>query len=171
MRILIVSPTHKGIGGVARHVQGLVNFLKQNNCKVDVISSDNSFTIPVRKLQNPSFMLSSFLKTLLKKDYDIIHTQNFPAALALKAAHGKKILSLHGIHHQQVKLLHGNTMGEISKRFEKYALKWADVVTVSSHELYEHYLKLGINAKYLPNAIDVAGLSSGIDRRYEKQIV
>ena len=75
---------------MARHVQGLVNFLKQNGDQVDIISSENTFTIPIRKLKNPSFMISSFLKTRLKKDYDIIHAQNPPAALALKGVRCKK---------------------------------------------------------------------------------
>ncbi len=171
MKILIVSPTHQGIGGVARHVQGLVNFLKQNGHQVDIISSENTFTIPVRKLKNPSFMISSFLKTRFKKDYDIIHAQNPPAALALKGVHAKKILSLHGVHHEQVELLHGNTVGEVAKGFEKHALSWADTITVSSHELYDHYTKMGYTVHYLPNAMDISSLPTGTDRRYEKQIV
>ena len=68
LKILIVSPTYRGIGGVARHVQGLVTFLKQNGYQVDIISSENTLTIPIRKLKNPSFMISSFLKTCLKKN-------------------------------------------------------------------------------------------------------
>ncbi|HVZ62319.1 MAG TPA: glycosyltransferase family 4 protein [Candidatus Nitrosotalea sp.] len=170
MKILIVSPTHQGIGGVARHVQGLVNFLKQNGHQVDVISSENTFTIPVRKLKNPSFMISSFLKTRFKKDYDVIHAQNPPAALALTGVRAKKILSLHGVHHEQVELLHGNTVGEVAKGFEKHALSWADAITVSSKELYEHYTKIGYKVQYLPNAIDISSLPAGVDRRYEKQV-
>jgi glycosyltransferase involved in cell wall biosynthesis len=170
LKILIVSPTHQGIGGVARHVQGLVTFLKQNGHKVDVISSENTFTIPVRKLKNPSFMISSFLKTRFKKDYDVIHAQNPPAALALKGVHAKKILSLHGVHHEQVELIHGNTVGEVAKGFEKHALSWADAITVSSKELYEHYTKIGYKVQYLPNAIDISSLPTGVDRRYEKQV-
>jgi glycosyltransferase involved in cell wall biosynthesis len=171
LKILIVSPTYQGIGGVARHVQGLVNFLKQNGDQVDVISSENTFTIPIRKLKNPSFMISSFLKTRFMKNYDIVHAQNPPAALALKGVHAKKILSLHGIHHEQVELLHGNTVGEVAKGFEKYALSWADAITVSSHELYDHYTKMGYTVHYLPNAMDISSLPTGIDRKYEKQIV
>lgn len=171
LKILIVSPTYRGIGGVARHVQGLVTFLKQNGYQVDIISSENTLTIPIRKLKNPSFMISSFLKTCLKKNYDIIHAQNPPAALALKGTRAKKILSLHGVHHKQVKLLHGNTVGEVAKGFEKYALSWVDAITVSSWELYDYYTKMGYVVHYLPNAMDISSLPTGIDRRYEKQIV
>jgi len=171
LKILIVSPTQKGIGGIARHVQGLINFLKQNGVEVDIISSENTFTIPIRKLKNPSFMISAFLKTRFKKGYDIIHAQNPPAALAMKDIQAKKILSIHGIHHEQVELLHGSTAGDMAKGFEKHALGWADVITVSSNELYEHYTTMGYTVHYLPNAMDISSLPAGADRRYEKQLV
>ncbi len=115
-------------------------------------------------------MISSFLKTRFKKDYDVIHAQNPPAALALTGVRAKKILSLHGVHHEQVELLHGNTVGEVAKGFEKHALSWADAITVSSKELYEHYTKIGYKVQYLPNAIDISSLPAGVDRRYEKQV-
>ena len=116
-------------------------------------------------------MISSFLKTRFKKNYDVIHAQNPPAALAMKGVHAKKILSLHGVHHEQVELLHGDTMGGVAKGFEKHALGWADMITVSSHELYDHYTKMGYAVHYLPNAMDISSLPTGADRRYEKQIV
>ena len=106
MKILIGSPTSTGIGGFARHVQGLTNFLKLQNYQVEIISSDNTFTIPINKLKNPSFMLSAFIKSTFKKNFHIVHAQGTVAAFALKNAKGKKVLSLHGIHHKQVKLLH-----------------------------------------------------------------
>ena len=59
----------------------------------------------------------------------------------------------------------------MAKGFEKYALDWADAITVSSHELYDHYTKMGYTVHYLPNAMDISSLPTGIDRRYEKQIV
>jgi len=58
MKILLISPTEKGIGGVAQHVQGLSQFLATQNHKVDIISSENTFTIPVKGFKNPSFMLA-----------------------------------------------------------------------------------------------------------------
>ena len=97
MKILIISPTQKGIGGIAQHVQGLTNFLKKKGHDVDIISSENTLTIPVKGLKNPSFMISSFFKSKFKKDNDIVHAHNIPAALAMKNATGKKILTLYGI--------------------------------------------------------------------------
>ena len=107
MKILLISPTEKGIGGVAQHVQGLSQFLTNQNHKVDIISSENTFTIPVKGLKNASFMLSSFLKTRSMKGNDIVHAHNIPSYLAMKKATGKKVLSLHGIYSQQITEIHG----------------------------------------------------------------
>ena len=51
MKILLISPTKEGIGGIGQHVHGLYQFLTNKNHKVDVISSENTFTkeIPLKK--------------------------------------------------------------------------------------------------------------------------
>lgn len=171
MNILLGSPTSKGIGGIARHVQGLSNFLKLQGHTVEIISSENTFTIPIKKLKNPSFMLSAFVKSSFKKNFDIVHAQGPPAAFAMKNASGKKVLSLHGIHHKQVKLLHGNSAGFLAEKYEKFALKWADVITVSSKEMLDYYTEKGYDVELIPNALDIENLPQGEDRRYEKQII
>jgi glycosyltransferase involved in cell wall biosynthesis len=171
MRILIISPTQFGIGGIAQHVQGLKKFLEKNSHNVEIISSENTFTIPIKGLKNPSFMISSFFKTKFKKNQDIVHAHNIPAALAMKNTSGKKILSLHGIFSQQIDQLHGTTTGKISKKYEHDALKWADVITVVSKEAFDYYDALGYKVFQVPNAIDVTSLSQNEDRRYEKQII
>ena len=134
MKILLISPTGKGIGGIAQHVQGLSQFLTSQNHKVDIISSENTFTIPIKGLKNPSFMLSSLLKTRSMKDNDIVHAHNIPSALAMKKTAGKKILSLHGIYSQQITELHGKIYSNISKNYEDKALKSADAITAISKE-------------------------------------
>jgi len=171
VKILIGSPTSTGIGGIARHVQGLTSFLKLQGHKVEIISSENTFTIPIRKLKNPSFMLSAFIKSAFKKNFDIVHAQGPPAAFAMKNVSGKKILSLHGIHHKQVKLLHGNTAGALAEKYEKFALEWADVITVSSKEMLDYYKEKEYDVEFIPNALDIEGLPTGEDRRFEKQII
>jgi len=171
VRILIISPTQSGIGGIAQHVTGLSNFLTKNGHKVDIMSSENTFTIPIKGLKNPSFMISSFLKSKFKKGNDIVHAHNIPAALAMKNASGKKVLTLHGIFSKQVNYLHGKTTGTLSEKFEHDALKWPDVITVISKEAYEHYSKFGYDIKQIPNAIDVESLPKATDRRYEKQVI
>ncbi len=171
MKILIISPTQSGIGGIAQHVQGLKKFLKNNGHQVEIISSENTFTIPIKGLKNPSFMISSFLKSKFKKNQDIVHAHNIPAALAMKNTVGKKILSLHGIFSQQIDELHGKITGDISKKYEKDALKWADAITVVSKEAFDYYVNLGYNVYQIPNAIDISSFTSNEDRRYQKQII
>ena len=171
MKILIISPTQKGIGGIAQHVQGLSNFLKKKGHDIDIISSENTFTIPVKGLKNPSFMISSFLKSKFKKDNDIVHAHNIPAALAMKNATGKKILTLHGIFSKQIDQLHGKTTSNISERYEKNALNWADAITVVSKEAHEHYTKLGFHVQQIPNGINIVSLPTKEDKRFENQII
>ena len=171
MRILQISPTYSGIGGIAQHVRGLEKYLKKTGNSVDILSSDNSFTLPIKGLKNPSFMLSSSLKVKFMKKYDIVHAHNIPSAKAMKNAKGKKILSLHGIFSQQIDQLHGATTGKISKKYENDALKWADAITVVSKEAFDYYASLGYHVFQIPNAIDISSLTLNEDRRYEKQII
>lgn len=171
LRILIISPTEKGIGGIAQHVQGLSNFLKQNRHKVEILSSENTFTLPIKGLKNPSFMVSAFFKTKLKKGNDIVHAHNLPAALPMKNASGKKVLTIHGIYSEQIDILHGKTTGKLSNSYEKDALTWADAITVITKEAYDYYTKLGFKVHHVPNAIDLLSLPQKKDRRYEKQII
>ena len=171
MKILIISPGQKGIGGIAQHVNGLSKFLKKEGHEVDIISSENTFIIPVRRLKNPSFMISAIFKTKLKKGNDIIHAINLPSALPMKSASGKKVLTLTGVNPDQVELLHGKAAGRLTRNFEKKALKWADALTSTSKAVCDHYAKLGFKVHHIPNAIDFSSLSQGKDKRYEKQII
>ena len=171
MKILLITPTQTGIGGIAQHVSGLANFLKMNGHDIDIISSDNTFTIPIKGLLNPSFMISSFLKTKFKNDYDLVHAHNIPSALGMKNIGGKKILTIHGVYSKQIKQLHGNTAATFSQKYENTALCWADAITVVSKEAYDHYTDLGYNVYQIPNAIDISSLTLDVDRRYEKQII
>ena len=171
MKILLISPTEKGIGGIAQHVQGLSQFLTNQNHKVDIISSENTFTIPVKGLKNPSFMLSSFLKTRSMKGNDVVHAHNIPSALAMKKTSGKKVLSLHGIYSKQITALHGKIYSNISKNYEDKALKWADVITGVSKEVCDYYSKNGFDVKHVPNAIDLNSFPKKATKRFENQII
>jgi len=171
MKILLISPTQFGIGGIAQHVKNLENFLEKNDNTVEIISSENTFTIPIKGLKNLSFMISSFLKTKFKKNFDIVHAHNIPSALAMKNSSGKKILTIHGIFSEQIDQLHGKTSGKISRKYEKDALSWADIITVISKESYDYYTSLGYKVFQVPNAIDISSLTTDEDRRYQKQII
>lgn len=171
MKVLLISPTSSGIGGIAQHVQGLKKFLEKKDNTVEIISSENTFTIPIKGLKNPSFMISSFLKSKFKKNFDIVHAQNIPSALAMKNCSGKKILTIHGIFSQQINQLHGTTTGKISEKYEKDALAWADAITVISKESFDYYTSLGYKVFQIPNAIDISSLSYDEDKRYQKQVI
>ena len=171
MKIVLISPTEKGIGGVAQHVQGLSNFLTNQNHKVDIISSENTFTIPIKGLKNPSFMLSSLLKTRSMKGNDIVHAHNIPSALAMKKASGKKVLSLHGIYSQQITEIHGKIYSNVSKNYENKALKSADVITAISKEACDYYSKDGFDVIHVPNAIDLDSFPKKAIKSFENQII
>jgi len=171
VKILIISPTQSGIGGVAQHIQGLTKFLKENGHEVGIISSENTFTIPIKGLKNLSFMISSFLKSKFKKNFDIVHAHNIPAALAMKNTSGKKILTIHGIFSEQIEQLHGKTTSIVSEKYEKDSLTWADAITVISKEAYDYYTKLSFKPIHIPNAINLKNLPQDEDRRFEKQII
>ena len=168
----MIAPKQSGIGGIAQHVGGLIKYLKAKSHSVDVISKDNAPIIPIKGLQNPSFVFTALLRTwFMRKKYDIVHVHHIASALAMRSAKGKKILSIHGNWLDQIGMLHGKTLTSVSKRFEIRALRWADVITVVSQEMVDHYAKMGYNAVFVPNAVDVSGLSGETDRRYPKQVV
>ncbi|MGH2566154.1 MAG: glycosyltransferase family 4 protein, partial [Ginsengibacter sp.] len=167
----MISPTQSGIGGISQHVSGLTNFLKSKNHNVNIISSENTFTLPIKGLKNPSFMISAFLKTKFKQGNDIVHAHNLPASLPMKNTSGRKILTLHGIYSQQIGVLHGKIIEKISNSYEKEALRWADIITAVSKETCDYYKKLGSEVIHIPNAIDIHSLPKKIDRQYEKQII
>lgn len=171
MKILIISPTSSGIGGISGVVQNQIKFLKDKGHEVDVISSENTLIIPIKGLKNPSFIVSSFFKTLFKKNYDIVHAHNPASGFAMKNISGKKVISIWGLFENQIELLHGKTMGKLSGLVEKNILKHADVVIVASKEIQTNYLELGYETRYIPNGIDLESLSKEEERLYEKQLI
>ena len=48
MKILQISPTYSGIGGIGQHVKGLEKYLKKIGNTVDILSSDNTFILPIK---------------------------------------------------------------------------------------------------------------------------
>jgi len=171
MKILLISPTSGGIGGIAQHVDGLSQFLTRVGHEVDIISSANTLTIPIKRLKNPSFMFSSFLKTKFKKGNDIVHAHHIAGALAMKNVSCKKILSIHGIYSKNIAQLYGKTTSNISKKYEKTALNLADGITVVSKEGYNYYTEMGFNVVQIPNAIDLNIIPKKSIKQFENQII
>jgi len=171
MKILLISPTSGGIGGIAQHVGGLSQFLTRVGHEVDILSSANTFTIPIKRLKNPSFMFSSFLKTKFKKGNDIAHAHHIIAALAMKNFSCKKILSIHGVYSKNIDQLYGKTISNISKKYEKMALNLVDAITVNSKEGYDYYTKMGFNVVQIPNAIDLSLIPKKSTKQFKNQLI
>lgn len=148
-----------------------MDFLKKNGHTVEIMSSENTFTIPIKGLKNPSFMISSFLKSKFKKNFDIIHAHNIPAALAMKNSTGKKILTIHGIFSEQIEQLHGKSTGNLSEKYEKDALSWANSITTISQESTKYYTGLGFDVRHIPNGINLSQFEQKPDRWFEKQVI
>jgi len=171
LKILIISPTQSGIGGIAQHVTNLSNFLKNNGHQIEIISSENTFYIPVKGLKNPTFAISALFKTLSRKKYDIVHAQNPLTALAMKNVKAKKVISLQGMYADNISMLHGEELGRLSAKFEKHVLNWADAIIVSSQDMYEIYSKLSSNVYFIPNAIDISSFQLKDKRLFQKQVI
>ncbi|MDW8063504.1 MAG: glycosyltransferase family 4 protein [Candidatus Caldarchaeum sp.] len=153
--VLLISPTASGLGGVARHVSELAFHLKAAGYSVDLISSENTPIVKVKGLKNPSFMITSSLSAAFRKA-SVVHAHNVPSSFAMKtAAAERKILTIHGVYAEQVNLLHGSAVGRVASFIEKKAVEWADIVTVVSEKAAEAYRRMGVEAVYIPNAVDV----------------
>ena len=170
MKILMISPTQHGYGGIPVHVDGLVKFLKNHGHQVDTISADNVPIININKLKSPSFMLSSFFKCKFKQQ-DIVHAHNVPSALAMRYSTGKKILTLHGMFSDAISYLHGSTLGNLSKKYETNALSWADSITTVTNESADYCASLGYSTTQIPNALSIADLPSSTEQLYGNQII
>ena len=113
--------------------------------------------IPIKNLKNPSFAILGALKGIISREnYDIVHAFNIPSGFAMHYANGnKKILSVHGVYSDQVKILHSSTTAKIATSAESKVFKWADKLTTDSKISKEKYEeKLNLDLEYLPSPID-----------------
>ena len=116
--------------------------------------------IPIKNLKNPSFALFSSLKGIFSKNYDIVHAFNLPSVFAMRFSKGKKkVLSLHGVYSEQIKVLHSNGMSNFAGNVESKVLNWPDALTTDSRVTQHEYKKLGFNLKYLPSPIDISNFN------------
>ncbi|MEM0348610.1 MAG: glycosyltransferase family 4 protein [Candidatus Caldarchaeum sp.] len=160
--VLLVSPTVRGLGGVARHVSGLAARLEAAGYRVAVVSSENTPIVNVKGLRNPTFMLSSMFSALFRRA-SVVHAHNVPSCLAMRTASAaRRVLTMHGVYAEQVGFLHGSLVGWVASRLEKTALKWADAVTAVSRKTAEFYRLRGVDVVYIPNAVDIGMHVEGI---------
>ncbi len=152
MKFLFISPKYSG--GIGGHASMLANQLQ--NAGHDVTKMETPH-IPIKNLKNPSFAVFGALKGIISREnYDIVHAFNIPSGFAMHYANGKKkILSVHGVYSDQVKILHSSTTTKIATSAESKVIKWADKITTDSKISKEKYKeKLNLDLEYLPSPID-----------------
>ena len=154
MKILFISPTFSGAGGIGPHAFRLSQKLSEEGYDIELMDVPH---IPIKNLKNPSFSVFGTLKALSNsKTYDVVHAWNVPSAFIMKHVKAKKkILSVHGVYSQQVKMLHSKLTGGIVNAKESQVLDWADVLTTDSKTVQlEYKKKLGKDFEYIPAPLD-----------------
>lgn len=152
MKFLFISPRYSG--GIGGHASMLATQLESSGHDVTKMNTPH---IPIKNLKNPSFAILGALKGIVnRKHYDIIHAFNVPSAFAMHYSKGKKkVLSVHGVFSDQVKVLHSSTTSSIATNVESKVLKWAEKLTTDSKTSQTKYKqKLDLDFEYLPSPID-----------------
>ena len=170
MKILFIAPRYSG--GTGGHAKRVAEKLREYGFEIELMQAPH---LPIKKLKNPTFVLSSILKSLLgRKQYDVVHAFNIPSAFAMKYTKAKKrVLSVHGVYSEQISALHSQKTASIVKDKEKNILGWADKLLTNSKNVQHSYKKkMGLNFDYIYGPIDIDRLQkiSEIPNN-EKQIV
>ena len=156
MRILFIAPKYSG--GIGGHAKRVSDKLREKGFEIDLMNAPH---VPIKKLKNPTFAISSTLKAILdRKTYDIVHAFNIPSAFAMKYVKAKKkVLSVHGIYSEQIDALHSQTTSSKVRNKEADILKWADKLLTNSKNVQHYYKeKLGLDFDYIYGPIDIEKL-------------
>ena len=153
MKILFISPTYSGSGGIGPHAFRVAEKLRENNFDVELMHVPH---IPIKNMKNLSFSIFGTMKALSNnKTYDAVHAWNIPSAFIMKRIKAKtKILSVHGVYSQQIGMLHSKITSNIVSSKESQVLDWADVLTTDSKSVQSEYKKLGKNFVFIPAPLD-----------------
>jgi len=172
MDILFISPTYTGVGGLGPHAFRVSEKLNQEGHHVELMDVPH---VPIKNLKNISFSAFGTLKALSNsKTYDVVHAWNLPSAFIMKHIKAKKkILSIHGVYSEQVKMLHSKLTGSIVASKENQVLDWADVLTTDSKQVkLEYKKKLGRDFEYIPAPLDSKKFTDIPDvKKNQKQVV
>jgi len=172
MKILFISPTFSGAGGLGPHAFRLSQKLREEGHDIELMNVPH---VPIKKLKNLSFSFFGTLKAINNsKTYDAVHAWNVPSAFIMKHIKAKKkILSIHGIYSEQVEMLHSKLTGSIVTSKESQVLDWADVLTTDSKCVQlEYKKKLGKDFEYIPAPLDPKRFINISDvKKIEKQVV
>jgi glycosyltransferase involved in cell wall biosynthesis len=68
-------------------------------------------------------------------------------------------------------MLHGKTAHNLSNKYEKNALQWADAITAGSQDASDYYSNQGYQIHYIPNAIEIDSLPTNVNKKFKKQII
>ena len=152
MKILYISPRYEG--GIGGHAKRVAEKLSEHGYDVQLMQIPH---IPVKKLKNPSFVIFGKIKALIDNEkYDAVHAWNIPSAFIMKNIKSdKKILSVHGIYSEQVKLLHSQTTGKLAKVGEDKAFSYSTKLTTDSKIVQQYYKeKYQVDFIHLPAPLD-----------------
>lgn len=171
MKILLLSPRISGVGGIAQHVKVLARKLHNKGFTVKILSAEFLKIPNIKNLANLLYGSTSYLKTVLGEEYDIMHGHNLPTLPSLLSSSSRKLLTLHGVYSKQVGMLHGPLLGYLSGIIERTFLKKLDALTTVSKEAARYYQSLGLTVEHIPNAIDLSDLPNESERISDPQIV
>ena len=154
MKILFIAPRYSG--GIGGHAKRVAEKLGEYGFEIELMHAPH---VPIKKLKNPTFVLSSTLKAILeRKTYDIVHAFNVPSAFAMKSTKAKKkVLSVHGVYSEQIEALHSDTTATVARIVEIKVLKWADKLITDSKTVQKTYKeKLGVDFEFLYAPLDIS---------------
>lgn len=173
MRVLIVCPDYKGIGGIKQHVRAQLSYLRNEGHHVDIIANNDQIHLPIPKLRRITAMCAAYIRARRAGRYDVVHAHHPDAIFALAGASAdRKILTLHGRYVQQREFISGPLLRWFSRRIERVAMSLPDVITVVDFDTQSHYSSITNLPIYkIPNGIDIASLPSDSYRRFEKQVI
>ena len=170
MKILFIAPRYSG--GIGGHAARVAEKLEEYGFEIKLMHTSH---IPIKKLKNPSFVAFSSLKAIISKEkYDVVHAFNVPSAFAMRYTKSKKkVLTIHGIHSEQVDALHSKTISTAAKITETKVLDWADKLTTDSKIVKKTYKdKLNVNFEFFYAPLDIKKFEEVKNReRKEKQII
>ena len=171
MKILFIAPKYSG--GIGGHAKRVAQKLQENGFEIELMHAPH---VPIKKLKNPTFAISSVLKAISgRKTYDIVHAFNLPSAFAMKYTKAKKkVLSIHGVYSEQIDVLHSETTSTKVKNNEMNILKWADKLLTNSKNVQQSYKKkLDLDFDYIYGPTDIEKFKEITENilRNKKQVV
>ncbi len=172
MRIVQVTPAYPpSTGGVEAHVQSISTRLVDRGHKVtvvstDAVSSDDSETndgVTVKRCRSVSphgnyHFSPTIINTIHKLDVDILHVHNYHSLIPLAAAVGSNdarfIFTPH--YHGGSDSTFRDLLLKIYEPIGRQLLQQADeVIAVSKWESNQLMLDFGVDARIIPNGIEV----------------